>query len=224
MRVLIIDDDPILCKLLQSVFEKQNWQTKVALDGIKALDLMKSTPFDLLLLDLNLPLKSGDRILVELREFSNIPVIIISAKELVTTKIDLLKIGADDYITKPFDIDEVLARAEAVVRRNAKYISESQQFKNLTLNTEERTVLVKQQEILLTAKEFSILKLLMENPKKIFSKRNIFESVWKEPYHDDGHTINVHVSSLRMKLAEADQENDYIETVWGVGYRLKKRD
>ncbi|EOH94217.1 response regulator transcription factor [Enterococcus pallens] len=225
MRLLIIDDDQTICQLLQQVFEEKNWITQIAADGLTALNLLKKESFDLIFLDLSLPFKSGDTVLIELRKFSAIPVIVISAKELVTTKVDLLKIGADDYITKPFDIDEVAARAEAVLRRNPAWTAENEQkrFKNLTLHSTEQTVLVNQQEVLLTSTEFNILQLLMEHPTKVYSKRNIFESVWKEPYHDDGHTINVHVSALRTKLNQADPQTDYIETVWGVGYRLSKK-
>lgn len=225
MRLLIIDDDPAIGQLLQRVFEEKNWTAQLAADGLEALERLKTENFDLIFLDLSLPFKNGDTVLIELRKFSKIPVIVISAKELVTTKVDLLKIGADDYITKPFDIDEVAARAEAVLRRNSSWTAENEQkkFKNLTLNMTEQTVQINQQDLTLTATEFNILQLLMEHPNKVFSKRNIFESVWKEPYHDDGHTINVHVSSLRNKLNQADPKAEYIETVWGVGYRLAKK-
>ena len=225
MRLLIIDDDQAICQLLKRVFEEKNWTTQIAADGLTAIHLLRKESFDLIFLDLSLPYKSGDAVLIELRKFSSIPVIVISAKELVTTKVDLLKIGADDYITKPFDIDEVAARAEAVLRRNPAWTTENEQkhFKDLTINLTEQTVLVNNQEVTLTSTEFNILQLLMENPTKVFSKRNIFESVWKEPYHDDGHTINVHVSALRTKLNQAQPQSEYIETVWGVGYRLARK-
>lgn len=125
MRLLIIDDDQAICQLLKRVFEEKNWTTQIAADGLTAIHLLRKESFDLIFLDLSLPYKSGDAVLIELRKFSSIPVIVISAKELVTTKVDLLKIGADDYITKPFDIDEVAARAEAVLRRNPAWTTEN---------------------------------------------------------------------------------------------------
>ncbi|MBO0453268.1 response regulator transcription factor [Candidatus Enterococcus murrayae] len=223
MKVLIIDDDPAICSMLKKVMEKNSWECIVAYDGLAGIDYLEKESFDLVFLDLNLPYKSGDSVLVKLRTFSDVPVIIISAKELVTTKVDLLKIGADDYVTKPFDIDELTARAEAVLRRNTPIKKETfaeLRHGQLTLNREERRAVLNQQELQLTSTEFEILALLMLHPNKVFSKQNIFESVWQDLYRDDGHTINVHVSSLRTKLAAIAPESEYIETVWGVGYRL----
>lgn len=225
MRVLVIDDDIEICSMLKKVIEENNWQCDVAYNGLDGVQTLQKEEFDLVFLDLNLPYQSGDSVLIKLRTFSDIPVIVISAKELVTTKIDLLKIGADDYVTKPFDIDELVARAEAVLRRNAQLIKEDTSelcYKDLRLNLDEKRVFLNQQEIQLTSTEFQILELLMKHPNKVFSKQNIFESVWKDIYHDDGHTINVHVSSLRGKLTDADPEMTFIETVWGIGYRLVK--
>ncbi|MGP5428156.1 response regulator transcription factor [Enterococcus malodoratus] len=225
MRVLVIDDDVEICSLLKKVIEENQWECELAYNGLEGIEKLQSTPFDLVLLDLNLPYQSGDSVLIKLRAFSDIPVIVISAKGLVTTKIDLLKIGADDYVTKPFDIDEVIARSEAVMRRNAhlsKNSSNELWHKNLRLNLNEKRVFIEENEVQLTGTEFKILELLIKHPNKVFSKQNIFESVWKDAYYDDGHTINVHVSSLRGKLSQINSEVNYIETVWGIGYRLVK--
>lgn len=225
MRVLVIDDDVEICSLLKKVIEENGWQCELAYNGLEGIEKLQSTSFDLVLLDLSLPYQSGDSVLLKLRTFSDIPVIVISAKELVTTKIDLLKIGADDYVTKPFDIDEVIARSEAVLRRNTHLTKNSLNevcHKNLRLNLDEKRVYIEENEIQLTRTEFQILELLIKHPNKVFSKQNIFESIWKDDYYDDGHTINVHISSLRGKLAQINPEIDYIETVWGIGYRLVK--
>lgn len=225
MRILVIDDDLAICSMLKKVMEKNDWHCTIAYDGLAGIDYLEKESFDLVFLDLNLPYKSGDSVLVKLRTFSDVPVIIISAKELVTTKIDLLKIGADDYVTKPFDIDELTARAEAVLRRNAPIKKEALtelRHGQLRLNREERRAFLEQQELQLTSTEFQLLELLLMHPNKVFSKQNIFESVWKDAYRDDGHTINVHISSLRTKLTAIDSTREYIETVWGVGYRLVK--
>lgn len=225
MNVLIIDDDFEICSLLKKVMEENDWCCELAYNGFEGIKKLQTKKFDLVFLDLNLPYQSGDSVLLKLRTFSDVPVIVISAKELVTTKIDLLKIGADDYVTKPFDIDELLARGEAVLRRNSQLnnnISNELCHKNLRLVLDEKRVFIEQNEIQLTGTEFQILELLIRHPNKVFSKQNIFESVWKEIYQNDGHTINVHMSSLRGKLGSLHSAADYIETVWGIGYRLTK--
>ncbi|MBO0410166.1 response regulator transcription factor [Enterococcus hulanensis] len=225
MKILVIDDDPAICQLLKKVVEEIGWQVTLAIDGLEGIKEIKKDKYDLVFLDLNLPYKSGDSILIELRKFSNVPVIIISAKELVSTKVDLLKLGADDYITKPFDIDELVARAEAVFRREAsskKMENTILQHQQLKMDLEAKSVSLNNQQIQLTNKEFLILQLFMKHPNKVFSKQNIFESVWGENYYDDWHTVNVHINSLRVKLSKADPEKDYIQTLWNVGYRLAK--
>src|SRR5699024_3285527 len=138
-------------------------------------------------------------------------------------KIQLLRSGADDYITKPFHTDEVAARITAQLRKYKRLTTpKTISYKDIALNTETKEVTVKDQPIQLTAREFYLLKLLIEHPRKLFTKKNIFETVWQEPYYDDDNTVNVHISHLRTKLAAANPTKQYIETVWGMGYRLKK--
>ena len=172
-----------------------------------------------------LPYKSGDVILKELREFSDVPVIIISAKNMVGTKIDLLRLGADDYITKPFDIDEVIARIETNIRRykkSSKVDNNILQYKDIMLNENSKSVEVNGGELSLTVKEYMILELLIKNIGKVFSKAALYETIWETEYLGDDKTIKTHISNLRNKLKESNPNEEYIETVWGLGYRLRK--
>ncbi|PWX26190.1 DNA-binding response regulator, partial [Clostridium perfringens] len=152
------------------------------------------------------------------------PIIVISAKTAMEDKINVLKLGADDFISKPFDVNEVLARVEALLRRskitNSSEGVETIKYKNLILEPRSREVKVKEEEIQLTSKEFKILELLVCNPKKVFTKANLFETVWEEEFLGDDNTINVHISNLRNKINLLDNENDYIKTIWGVGFKM----
>ena len=191
---------------------------------MEGLSRLRSGDYDLLILDLMLPYKSGDAVLQELRSFSSLPVIVISAKDTVQNKLDLFHMGADDYLTKPFDLDEVLVRVEAVLRRcgssEAQRAPEILKAGKLAVDTESKTASVDGQELVLTAKEYGILELLMRYPHKVFSKANLFESIWNEEYACEDNTLNVHMSNLRNKLKAADPETEYIKTVWGMGYRM----
>lgn len=170
-----------------------------------------------------LPYKSGDEILKEIREFSDIPVIIISAKDMVGIKIDLLKLGADDYITKPFDLGEVAARVESHLRRNSRKQDKTKklEYKDMVIDTDNKVITVNGTELSLTAKEYCILELLVSNKGKVFSKANIYETIWEEDYLGDDNAIKTHMSNLRNKLKKANPDEEYIETVWGLGYRMK---
>lgn len=224
-NVLIIEDDKEINSLLCRALRGNGYIPISAFTGIQGLDFLKSETFDIVLLDLMLPYKSGDIVLQELRKFTNIPVIVISAKELTQTKIDLFRFGADDYITKPFDMDEVIARIEASLRRSQAGLSGANRilrYKDIMIDLSSKQVTVNHDDIALTATEFKILELLLQNPKKVFSKANLFESIWNEEYTVEDNTLNVHISRLRHKLKGASSENEYIETLWGLGYRLAK--
>lgn len=227
-KILIVEDDREINELLNKILTENNYLTTCAFNGAEGLNAIYKDKFDLIILDILLPFKSGDQILRELRKFSDVPVIVLSAKSLIQTKVDLLKLGADDYITKPFDLDELLARAEANLRRykirNGSDDLESGacilKYKNLVLDKNTKKVTVRGIYISFTAKEYKILELLLSNQDKVFSKANLYESVWNEEYFSDDNILNTHMSNIRIKLKKADSDEKYIETVWGLGYRL----
>ena len=223
-KILIVEDDKEISRLLCNFLEQNDFETATALDGNTASMTMRTGHFDLILMDLMLPYKDGEQLIKELRGYSDTPVIVLSAKSMIETRLEVLRLGADDYILKPFDLNEVLVRIEVVLRRSRaadEKKSNTLSCGDLTLNTEENAVMFKEKSISLTAKELQLLQLFMENPKKTFTKANLYESVWNDVYYYEDNTINVHVSNLRGKLKKA-TGNDYIETVWGIGYRLKE--
>ena len=223
-KILVVEDDREINSMLCEMLDENGYAAEGAFTGKEGLSRLRSGDYDLLILDLMLPYKSGDAVLQELRSFSSLPVIVISAKDTVQNKLDLFHMGADDYLTKPFDLDEVLVRVEAVLRRcgssEAQRAPEILQAGKLAVDTESKTASVDGQELVLTAKEYGILELLMRYPHKVFSKANLFESIWNEEYACEDNTLNVHMSNLRNKLKAADPETEYIKTVWGMGYRM----
>lgn len=222
-RILIVEDDEEISSLLGEYLSDRGHETVSAYDGLHALDIIREKQIDLVLLDIMLPFKSGDTVLTEIRNRFTLPVIILSAKGTTQNKVELLHLGADDYVTKPFDLEEVLARVESNLRR-VRYQREPErilQWGELTLDIGRNRAFLKGEELILTAKEYGILELLMEYPDKIFSKANLFESVWKEEFLCEDNTLNVHISNLRNKL-KAVCPGEYIETVWGIGYRLRQ--
>lgn len=225
-KILVVEDDKEISKILTSFLNSNGYETISAIEGNTASLLMKSEEFDIILMDLMLPFKDGETLIKELRSYSQTPVIVISAKSMMETRLETLRIGADDFILKPFDLNEVLVRIEVVLRR-AGSLKEKEtgilSHGRLQLFTEENTLKYDGNFISLTAKELQLLRLLLENPKKTFTKANLYESVWNDVYYYEDNTINVHVSNLRSKLKKA-TGNDYIETVWGIGYRLKEEE
>ena len=226
-KILVVEDDKEINRLLCEYLESQNYTVLHAQNGLEALNMLRDrADIDLVLLDLMLPLQSGDVVLAKLREFSEVPVIVLSAKNTVQTRIDVIRMGADDYITKPFDLDEVAVRIEAVLRRMQKEAEpekqEKIQYRNLVMDCMAKTVTVKGNVLVLTSKEYMILELLLRNPAKLFSKANLFESVWNEPFYNEDSTLKVHMSNLRNKIKQYAGDEEYIETVWGMGYRLKQ--
>jgi DNA-binding response OmpR family regulator len=223
-NILVIEDNKDVNNMLSEELMDSGYKVKSMYTGIEGLKEVKEGNYDLILLDIMLPYKSGDEILKEIRTFSDIPVIIISAKDMVGTKIDLLRIGADDYITKPFDLGEVVARVESNLRRTSRQIQGSNKFtyKDLTLDDNRKQVMVNNVELELTAKEYMLLEILIKNSGKVFTKSNLYESIWKEEYLGDDNTVKIHISNLRNKLKKINPDENYIETVWGLGYRLYK--
>ncbi len=225
-KILTAEDDKEINRLICEYLSSQGYEMLSALNGLDAVRIVREQrDLSLLILDLMLPFQSGDMVLQKIREFSDIPVIVVSAKSEIRSKIDLIRMGADDYITKPFDLDELLVRVEAVLRRyegNSHQQKEAKAltYKNLSLDITAGTAAVCGKTLTLTSKEFSILELMLKNPSKLWSKANLFESVWGENYLSDDSTVKVHMSNIRQKLKKLDPDNDYIETVWGMGYRL----
>lgn len=230
IKILISEDDNDINNMLARLMERDGYEVVQAYSGTEAVLYINSNEFDLVLLDLMLPGMTGEEVLQNIRKAKQMPVIVISAKVDKKDKIELLNLGADDYITKPFDLEEVSARINSNLRRYLKFssndgsgneVAQKLSYKDITLNKETKEVYVNNKEIILTAREFNILELLLNNPKKVFSKANVFESVWGEEYLCDDNTINVHMSNLRNKLSKANQQEEYIETIWGMGYKLK---
>lgn len=222
-KILIIEDDPEINKMVQTLLRKNKYKVASAFSGTEALLLLEKESFDLILLDLMLPGLSGEEILSKIiKEHLQIPIICVSAKDDLNTKLGLIRDGADDYLTKPFNNDELLVRIGAVLRRTNKgpTIEETKtfQFKDLVLDLENHNVTINNTPIELTVKEYSILELLIRNPKKVFTKQIIFESVWAEEYMIDERAVTVHVSNLRNKLKHGET---YIKTVWGIGYKMQ---
>ena len=224
-NILIVEDDNDINNMLRDLLSGEGYNVRCAFSGTEALLLYKTGSFDLILLDLMLPGMTGDEVLGQIRKSSKIPVIVVSAKDDKDSKVSLLKNGADDYITKPFDTDELLARIEALLRRNlAGSDDENSQtitYKNIVIDKSLVEVKCGGNPVALTKIEFNILELLMGNPKKIFTKNNIFESVWNEPFLGEDNAINVHISNIRNKLSRAGGDGKYIQTVWGLGFKME---
>lgn len=216
--ILIIEDDADIRELLCNILKRSGHEVQHACNGWDGYRLAMEQDYSLILMDLMLPLKSGEEILRELRVKKNTPVIILSAKNAVHNRIELLRLGADDFICKPFDIDEVVLRIDAVLRR-MEGTQSVLSFKDMKLDRNSKRVYVCENEVCCTAMEYMILETMLSNPNKIFSKRNLFESITGEEYVSDENTMHVHISNLRKKLAKVTQAQ-YIETVYGMGYRL----
>ncbi len=225
-RILVIEDDADINRLLCRYLEKEGYQAVSAFSGTEARLQLQYCSFELILLDLMLPGVTGEELLQEIRQTSHIPIIVISAKTALESKVNALKIGADDYVTKPFERDEVLARVDALLRRSrntlvpkAKTNESSYTLKQLLLKPASREVFVKDHAISLTAYEFDILLLLLQYPEKVFTKEQLYQDIWKTGYYGEDNTINVHISNLRKKIKEYDDDS-YIKTVWGIGFKI----
>ena len=226
-KILVVEDDQDINNLIFKILSKEGYRVTQAFSGSEGRMCLEASDFDLILLDLMLPGMSGEDIIQKIRFSKHMPIIVISAKASQEDKINVLKIGADDFVSKPFDVNEVLARVEAQLRRYKVFQKEDNEeedkiltYKEIVLDKEKVEVKVKGKLITLTAKEYLILKLLMSNSKKVFTRANLFKSVWGEDFLADDNTINVHISNIRSKIHEIDSENEYIKTIWGIGFKL----
>lgn len=225
-NISIVEDDNEINNMLATLFTKTGYNVRQAFSGTEAKLYLEQIEFHLVLLDLMIPGISGEQLLLDIRATKEMPIIVITAKLDKQLKLDLLRAGADDYIIKPFDLEEVSARVYSNIRRYLEFnkgpsSKERLSYKDILMDVDTKEVLVNSKLVTLTAREFAILELLLRNPKKVFTKANLFESVWGDQYLGDDNTVNVHMSNLRNKLTKANPQGDYIETIWGMGYRLK---
>ena len=224
-RVLIVDDDVNIAELISLYLIKECYETLIVNDGEEALRVFPEFNPNIILLDLMLPGIPGEIVLDKINAMMDIPIIGVSAKTDIDSKVNLIRNGADDYITKPFDNQELLVRIEAVLRRFQKSTGSNNgkmlHFKDLSLDTEAMEAKIGNTTIALTRYEYLILQLLMSAPSKVFTKNNIFESVWNENFIGDDNAINVHIGNLRKKFANVNPEEKYIQTVWGLGFKMQ---
>ncbi len=219
-KILIVEDDPAINKLLALIFKDRPIEVVCAFSGTEGLLQVRTQKFDLILLDLMLPGISGEEFIEKIRKTNQMPILVISAKKELDDKVKLLKMGADDYITKPFDKAEVAARVEVQLRKTLPEKSGSFiEWRRIKIDQEKRQVWVADKKLSLTNAEFDILSLLVKRPEHVFSKGEIYEKIWRGPYYGEDNTISVHISNLRKKILE-NVPDEYIQTIWGIGYML----
>ncbi|MDB8724587.1 response regulator transcription factor [Mediterraneibacter gnavus] len=224
MKLLLVEDDIEISQMLKSYLEAENYEVICTVDGEEACEKFEKESYSLVLLDLMIPKISGMEVMQHIRTHSTVPIIIVSAKDTDADKTLGLGLGADDYITKPFSVTEVLARIKANIRRSTQYSKPEEQevlmMGDLTINLTNYTVEKNGTKIDLTAKEFEILKLLVQNPQKVYTKEQMYSLIWNDAYLGDENAVNVHISRLRNKIEEHPRSPKYIITVWGIGYKL----
>ncbi len=227
-RILLVDDEPILIKGLKYTLEKDGYETLVAYDGEEALAQFRENEVDLILLDVMLPKIDGITVCQRIREVSNVPIIMLTAKGDDMDKILGLEYGADDYMTKPFNILEVKARIKTILRRATQNAvpedSKVIKVRDLVVNTVNRSVQLNGKDIRLTAKEFDLLNLFITNRGRVFSREEMLDAVWKSDYAGDERTVDVHIRRLREKVERNPTQPEFIFTKWGVGYYFTDRD
>lgn len=225
-KILVVDDEKLIVKGIKFSLEQDGMEVDTAYDGLEALKSAKNNDYDLIVLDVMLPKMDGMEACQQIREFSSVPVIMVTAKGEDMDKIMGLEYGADDYITKPFNILELKARIKAILRRSVRTIKVDEQKKRLKIRDlelvfENRQVLVNDKEVYLTVKEYDLLELLMENTGKVYSRENLLDTIWGYDYPGDVRAVDVHIRRLREKIEQNPSDPKYIFTKWGVGYYFK---
>lgn len=226
MRLLLVEDDTEISEMLKVFLESESYEVVTSMNGEDACQKFHEETFDLVLLDIMIPRMNGIEVMRVIRSTSTIPIIIISAKDTDSDKTLGLGLGADDYITKPFSVSEVLARIKANIRRSTLYAPKAPEepntltIGNLVVCLDDYSVMKNSQCVDLTAKEFEILKLLLQNPKKVYTKAQMYSLIWNDAYLGDENAVNVHISRLRTKIEDDPKNPKYIITVWGIGYKL----
>ena len=220
MRILIIEDNEEINDILKEAVTGAGYEAVQSFSGSEGLLRFSSEEFDMVLLDLMLPGVKGEEVLDKIKERSDVPVLVLSAKTDIEGKVNLLRQGASDYITKPFDVREVLARIDLHLKNAAgKPSSNNLTYNEISINDESHVCSVNGNEISLTKHEFNLLRLLVLHPEKVYSKRELFELAWEEEYIGEDNTVNVHISNIRKKIREY-SDNEYIKAVWGIGFRI----
>ena len=224
-KLLIIEDNTEINHMMTEALKKAGYECTQAFSGTEALLYYEKDNYDLVLMDMMLPGLCGDELFPKMKAIKNVPVIVVSAKDEMDTKVEMLTSGAEDYITKPFEIPELLARVAVQIRRSNSGSGEVSEgkltYKELTLDEQSFTVMVNDHEVQLTKREFQILALLVAHPKRVFTKQDIYDCAWNEIYIGEDKTINVHISNIRKKIKKF-TDTEFIETVWGIGYKLAK--
>lgn len=225
-RVLVVDDEKLIVKGVRFSLEQDGMEVDCAYDGEEALEKIKANEYDIVLLDIMLPKMDGFEVCQQVREFSDVPILMLTAKGDDMDKILGLEYGADDYITKPFNILEVKARIKAITRRTTKSAKQKKdaaviKASDMTLDTDSKRLHIKDQEINLTSKEFDVLELLVKNPDKVYSREKLLQLVWGSQYPGDVRTVDVHIRRLREKIEANPSDPKYVHTKWGVGYYFK---
>ena len=224
MKILVVDDEKTLVKGIKFNLENEGYHVECAYDGAAAVELARNNKFDLLILDVMMPEVDGLEACMRIREFSNVPIIMLTAKSEDADKLIGFECGADDYLTKPFNILELKARVRALLRRAAgvqRVQGAVLTVGDISLNTEERVAIRNGETVDLTAKEYDLIELLMRNPRRVYSRENLMNVVWGYTYAGDYRTVDVHIRRLREKLEKNPAEPDHIMTKWGVGYYFK---
>ncbi|GEN87562.1 response regulator transcription factor [Oceanobacillus sojae] len=224
-KILIVEDDLSVSEMIKDYLEKEGYEVTAAFEGEEGMQKFQNDAFDLIILDIMMPKLNGIEVMKQIRRDSSVPILIVSAKDTDVEKVLGLELGADDYIAKPFAMIELSARVKSALRRATSYSEAKKEvnvihYKALTVDINNYSVQKNGKEIKLTSKEFDILKLFLKYPNNVFTKAQIYTTVWNNDYFGDENVINVHIRRLREKIEDNPAEPDYIRTIWGIGYKL----